>query len=278
MLGITLINDIGQVSYSSPSVIQRYIMNPLLYQEYKFDFRLYVLVTSFTPLKAFIYKEGFARFGSRKFTLSGHRNNDYLDQIHLTNSSIQKKYDELIDNSHPAKAAGIDGGGNKVKLTWLFRQLEGGDVNVGIIWRKIKELCVTTLESVCGEIPSQPNSFEVFGFDVILDESKRPWLLEVNACPALARDTDLDIIVKEKLVEDTIRMINPCRYDRKALSQICERRLHFKKRTSSARKKISVSERDELEEDLARIFLDCLPRSTLSKEQSHENNGYEILI
>lgn len=62
--GISLVNDISQVTYGEAMVMQRYIKNPLLLNGYKFDLRIYVLVTSFNPLEAFIYKEGFGRFST----------------------------------------------------------------------------------------------------------------------------------------------------------------------------------------------------------------------
>ena len=62
--GISLVNDIAQVTYGEGMVMQRYIKNPLLLNGYKFDLRIYVLVTSFNPLEVFIYKEGFGRFST----------------------------------------------------------------------------------------------------------------------------------------------------------------------------------------------------------------------
>ncbi len=45
-------------------------------------------------------------------------------------------------------------------------------------------------------------------YDVLVDETLRPWLLEVNASPSLARDTPLDCEVKDRLVTP---VLNPTR-------------------------------------------------------------------
>lgn len=67
--GITVLNDISDVMYAEPVVLQKYLKNPLLLKGHKFDMRIYVLVTSFNPLEVFLYKEGFARLTTQPFTL-----------------------------------------------------------------------------------------------------------------------------------------------------------------------------------------------------------------
>lgn len=67
--GIYLIQEFTELTPNESLVVQRYIKNPLLIDGYKFDLRIYVLVTSFEPLEVFLYQEGFARFASEKFTL-----------------------------------------------------------------------------------------------------------------------------------------------------------------------------------------------------------------
>ncbi len=68
--GIQLVNQISQVAYQASVVLQRYIKNPLLIRGYKFDLRIYVLLTSIKPLEIYLYKEGFARFSTETFSLN----------------------------------------------------------------------------------------------------------------------------------------------------------------------------------------------------------------
>lgn len=74
-------------------VIQKYLANPLLLEGHKFDLRIYVLVTSINPLEAYVYKEGFARISTQKYSLDSEDIGNKF--IHLTNFSVQK--DNLED-------------------------------------------------------------------------------------------------------------------------------------------------------------------------------------
>ncbi|KAL1419871.1 hypothetical protein MTO96_004773 [Rhipicephalus appendiculatus] len=51
--------------------------------------------------------------------------------------------------------------------------------------------------------------FEVYGYDVLLDEELRPWLLEVNASPSLTSSTRADALLKQALVDDVLGLVAP---------------------------------------------------------------------
>jgi hypothetical protein len=49
--GIFLIRDLSELTYDQQYIVQRYVDRPLCIGGYKMDLRVYVLVTSFTPLQ-----------------------------------------------------------------------------------------------------------------------------------------------------------------------------------------------------------------------------------
>ncbi len=68
------------------------------------------------------------------------------------------------------------------------------------------------------------NSFEVYGFDVLIDRSLNPWLIEVNASPSMACETPLDLAIKPQMVRDTLTIVNPLAFDRNALYELIQTR------------------------------------------------------
>ena len=70
-----------------PYVVNEYIMKPHLFNNYKYDLRLYVLVTSFEPLTIYLYQDGLARFATQPYTTKNRKSRF----AHLTNFSINKK-------------------------------------------------------------------------------------------------------------------------------------------------------------------------------------------
>jgi len=62
------------------------LADPLLIGGFKWDMRVYVLLTSVCPLKVYIYNEGLVRFATDQYDM----NNLGNKFSHLTNTSINK--------------------------------------------------------------------------------------------------------------------------------------------------------------------------------------------
>ncbi|XP_073401186.1 probable tubulin polyglutamylase TTLL2 [Dendrobates tinctorius] len=196
--GIFIFQDIKDLAYDCTVIVQKYITNPLLICGYKFDLRIYVCVTCFCPLTIYIYQEGLVRFATEKFNLSS------LDNIfaHLTNTSINK-----YSTSYSADKERVGSG-----CKWTFGQfrsyLRNSEIDDVLLWQRIYNIVTMTILSISPSIPQYPNCFELFGFDILIDDTLKPWLLEVNYSPALSVDCANDVAVKKSLINDIIDLLN----------------------------------------------------------------------
>lgn len=181
--GIKLLRNKNDVDKSRKCIIQRYIKFPYLIDGVKFDLRLYVLVTSFDPLRIYLYREGIVRFASKPYSPT----TKATKYSYLTNFSVNKK---VIPSDEPGKS-------HDIKWTlcrfWQYiRDVEGVE-KTEACRAKIKDIIIKTLIAADPEITpalrdstrSRKCCFELYGFDIILDKSMKPWLLEVNISPSL---------------------------------------------------------------------------------------------
>lgn len=51
--------------------------------------------------------------------------------------------------------------------------------------------------------------FELYGYDVMIDETLKPWLIEVNASPSVSADTQADYELKYGLLDDVYTILDP---------------------------------------------------------------------
>ena len=52
------------------------------------------------------------------------------------------------------------------------------------------------------------SNFHLLGFDILIDQKCKPWLIEVNGLPSFNGDTHVDRLVKKQLIYDTFKLIN----------------------------------------------------------------------
>ena len=178
-------------------VCQRYIYNPLLLGGKKFDMRVYALVTCYNPLTAYLYRTGFCRFTSFKYSLNPEDLNN--NQIHLTNVAIQKQsttYDRQI--------------GGK----WYFRELKTylmgrySEEQVNSMFDGIQNIIIKCFYAVQSVIAKDRHCFELYGYDILIDENLKPWLIEINSNASLTASTERDAQTKIKMLDDLLTIVD----------------------------------------------------------------------
>ena len=134
------------------------------------------------PLRVYWYRDGLVRFATHKYDMSDISN----QYAHLTNTSINKN-----SSSYAADKEGIRGG-----CKWSLRRFREAHpdhpLNQPLLWVRIRAIINLTLLSIAADVPDNGGCFELLGYDVIVDEALKPWLLEVNTSPALGVECDVD--------------------------------------------------------------------------------------
>jgi hypothetical protein len=158
--------------YGKSALVQEYI-DPLLYKNRKFDIRCYALVTSHCgKLKAYWYKEGYLRTCSKEF------NTDPANIYgHLTNDAVQKKHKDY-GKYEPY---------NKLSYADLETLLKSKELSYEATLSRMKELARISIKAVEDKFKGDKNifSFEVFGYDFLIDSKGKVWLIEINTNPCL---------------------------------------------------------------------------------------------
>eukprot|EP00495_Collosphaeridae_sp_1-RS-2012_P003273 TRINITY_DN2715_c0_g1_i3.p1 TRINITY_DN2715_c0_g1~~TRINITY_DN2715_c0_g1_i3.p1 ORF type:complete len:525 (+),score=68.81 TRINITY_DN2715_c0_g1_i3:184-1758(+) len=196
-------------------IIQSYISKPLLLQGYKFDLRVYVLLYTDpedpSELKYLIFKDGLGRFCTTKYQTPTHRN-IYQAYMHLTNYSLNKHSDNFkeqdVFNEEEA---------SKRRISTTLKQLkkQGSTISKISFWQEMDRIAERTLTAMYAQIWANCSNrspvdghfgrcFQLLGFDVIIDQNEKLWLLEVNASPSFNMDSEVDIAVKSGVITSTL--------------------------------------------------------------------------
>ncbi|XP_054523904.1 tubulin polyglutamylase TTLL13 isoform X7 [Pan troglodytes] len=201
---------------------------PLLIDGFKFDMRVYVLITSCDPLRIFIYEEGLARFATTPYMEPSLNNLDNVC-MHLTNYAINKHNENFVRDGAV---------GSKRKLSTLNIWLQEHSYNPGELWGDIEDIIIKTIISAHSVLrhnyrtcfPQYLNGgtcacFEILGFDILLDHKLKPWLLEVNHSPSFTTDSCLDQEVKDALLCDAMTLVNLRGCDKRKVMEEEKRRV-----------------------------------------------------
>lgn len=197
-------------------VCQIYLKRPLLIEGFKFDLRVYALVTSLDPLRIYIYNEGLTRFATKPYAPPT-KSNTGNTFMHLTNYSLNKLSESFSKDREK---------GSKRTFSSLNRILSRDGYDVAQLYNEIDDIVVKTVISALPVLKHNYSAsfprhdviqacFEILGVDIIIDDNFKPWLLEVNHSPSFSTSEIVDMEVKSALIRDSFNLLGINGTDRK---------------------------------------------------------------
>ena len=191
-------------SKESQWIVQKYLENSLIVHKRKFDIRQWVLVTSWEPLIAWFYDDCYLRFCVNEYTLD-----DLEDKFkHLANNSISKK-------SPKFDATPIEGSMWRRNQFVEYLNSQGKDGER--LWNErvvtqMKQAAQASLKCVQSMVENRAHSFEIYGFDFMLDNELNPWLIEVNSSPSMEYSTTITKDLTKKALTDLVACVLDVKY------------------------------------------------------------------
>jgi len=190
-------------------VLQKYISNPLTIRGHKFDIRLYVLITSVDPLVVYILKDGLARFASEEYNTDSCNIDNNC--IHLTNSAVNK--DNIMDYGSVGQDPYSGYLWTLSRLKQYFETCDDEHIKWDKMWQSIVHVIRKTIlmaypqmKEECKNLKSSYNCYKLLGFDIMLEENLKPWVLEVNTDPCLFADP-VDLDLKSALITEMLNIV-----------------------------------------------------------------------
>jgi tubulin polyglutamylase TTLL4 len=272
--GIRLMTNRSLEALPLKCLLSRYIEKPHLINNKKYDLRLYVVITGFSPLKIYLYEEGLVRFASEEYCLEDkNKHNRYM---HLTNYSVNKcstHFDKNISTENEFT-------GSKWSLTALKLFFQNQGINFNTTWEKIQDIVVKsviTVQQQTREVSkkltkSNNNLFELYGFDILLDSELRPWLIEINLNPSLNCESELDLKIKSSLMTDIFTLIGIVPYSKNSKNTNLLNLENYKN-SSDNQQKIEFNETESIESKIKEFSeIPCLD-SNLDNESEDLNTS-----
>lgn len=115
--------------------------------------------------------------------------------IHLINVTLHKQGEEY-NSRH--------GGKLSIQHLRLFLERTRGTAVTDELFDNIVWLIVHSLKSVIKIMVNDRHCFICYGYDIIINNNLKLWLIEVNASPSLTYTTINDRILKYKLIDSLV--------------------------------------------------------------------------
>ena len=209
-------------------VLQQYVTTPALLDDgHKCDLRMFVLITADAQgSAAFLYNEAIVRRACLPFDLGvGAETHSTAEVLgtHCCNLSVRARAGGAIGSSDERAGEPSQHGANEmggadeasIGLDVLWQRLAALGLERGLVWRRIKCVVASSLRGVLPSVLGEEGRraaeggaenarAQLLGYDVLVDESGQPRLLEINAAPHMRFD---EIPLYASLMHDTLQTL-----------------------------------------------------------------------
>jgi hypothetical protein len=140
-----------------------------------------------------LYHTGYLRLCIEDYTEENIEDEANL-MVHLTNNCFQNKHKD-----YKAKK-------DSTIATWSLIEEHIGKEKTVLLSHEIKRLLLTTYAAAKRKLIAKKGTYELLGCDVIVDETLKPYLLEVNTNPAMFTDTKTQKEMLPVLTRNTLEV------------------------------------------------------------------------
>ncbi len=206
--GISVTDDPAAAAERTSIVVQKYIAQPYLVNGRKGHLRIYALVTSVDPPRAYIYSEGIVRFAPAPYDVRPETLGDV--SMHITNTALHADHPGLVISDDETR----EDEGSIWSVSGLLRHMAAEGHDPDQVFGEISQLIAWFLRHLAKEGlfarqaargPRRAFAAKLLGFDVLLDQDGHPWLIEMQSSPA-ARGSALVNRVSAELFTNIFRM------------------------------------------------------------------------
>jgi tetratricopeptide (TPR) repeat protein len=206
--GITVTADLSAALDRQDVVVQRYLDRPYLIDGCKGHCRIYGLVTSAEPLRAYVYSEGIVRIAPEPYDPRPDAPGGV--SMHVTNTALHLDDPRLFISKDPAQ----DDVGAVRSLSAMFRRMAGDGLDGDRAFGEIKALVEWYVRLLAADGlfarqaavgPRRGFAPKLFGLDVLVDTDGHPWLIEMQRTPA-ARGQPLVERINSEMYATIFRM------------------------------------------------------------------------
>ena len=162
---------------------QRFIGNQMLIDGFPFTFRIWTIFASGpSTARAYVFDGSIIPFGDKKVPKE-------------SSASMMTRAEDLIVNLFlQDRDSAKDPWSMKELKEYLYKET-GTDDAFNRIWKDVKRITARTLAAAIPNIRKEirkmktdhHNTFEILGVDFVVDAERKPWLIEVNYLPSMAR-------------------------------------------------------------------------------------------